>query len=119
MMNTMLDSVSSELNFDKNIGGAIATGAIYLGCTIGSFLSGLTLHFFGRCSQLVMATLFLMGSILCGLSPQNHLCWGGPLNGCVPTMLLCGRLLIGLASGLAVVMSPKQESIFDLVLFTY
>eukprot|EP00210_Caulerpa_lentillifera_P006644 g6347.t1 len=114
IMNTMLDSLSSELDFDKNISGAVATSAIYLGCSIGSFFSGVTSHIFGDCAQLFMAIMFLLGNVLCTLSVQSHICWGGPLSDCIPSMLLIGRLLTGAASGVAVVISPKNLADFAL-----
>lgn len=103
----MLDALSEDLGFDKNIGGAVVAAVIYLGCAIGSFLSGWVQSFFRQFSQILVAVLFLIGSLLCALSTSQKLCWSGPLPGCVPIMLLIGRWVIGVASGITVVISPK------------
>eukprot|EP00210_Caulerpa_lentillifera_P006626 g6331.t1 len=107
IMNTMLDAVSDDMEFDKNIGGAVVTAVIYSGCAIGSLMSSFFEFAFRRFSQLVVALLFLTGSLLCAFTSSHQFCWNGVFHGCVPIMLFLGRAIIGFASGITVVISPK------------
>lgn len=109
LLNTMLDALVEEegLEFDKNITGAILTASLYLGCGIGSYLTGRVQSLLKHFSQLALAVLFFCGSLFCGFTTTDHFCWGGVFEGCVPFMFLIGRIITGIGGGICVVISPK------------
>ena len=110
----MLEAVSNDLKFDENIGGAVAAAALYAGAVIGGFVVGPFEQCCGRLAQFWNALLYLLASLLCGLTTEHKICWGGPFDGCVPYMLLLGRVIAGVAFGFSIVISPKwTETRFD------
>lgn len=110
VVNTMLDRLSEDLGFDKNVGGAVASAALYLGAGVGGLLSGLFQRICGKFSQVLIGIMYAAGSVMCGLSTDDKICWGGPFDGCVAYMVVAGRTLTGIASGLMLVISPKSIS---------
>jgi len=107
VVNTMLSTLSEDLGFDENVGGAVATAALYLGAGVGGVLAGPFQRCCGKFSQVWIGVLYLAGSVLCGCTTDHKVCWGGPFDGCVANMLFVGRCLTGIASGLMLVISPK------------
>ena len=107
IVNTMLEPMSEDLGFDKNVGGAVATAAFYVGAILGGFVIAPFEKASGKFAQLWIGALYALGNILAGLTTDHNLCWGGPLDGCVANMLVAGRVLTGFASGLMLVVSPK------------
>jgi len=107
VMNTMLDHLTEDLNFNKNRGGALASAIFYFGCGVGGLIASRFERALGRFSQTGVASMYFSGSLLCGFSNSRSFCWGGPLDGCVPFMLFFGRILVGIGGGLGSVISPK------------
>ena len=107
IMNTMLEAISDDLGIEENVGGAVAAAALYAGAVIGGFVVGPFEKCCGRFVQFWIAFLYLLASLLCGLTTDHKICWGGPFDGCVPYMLLFGRVISGVAFGFSIVISPK------------
>ena len=107
VMNTMLEAISEDLGFEANVGGAVASAVIYAGAVIGGFFVGPFEKRCGRFAQFWSSFLFLLASLLCGLTTEHKICWDGLFDGCVPYMLFFGRVIAGLAFGFSIVISPK------------
>ena len=109
IVNTMLEPMSEDLGFDKNVGGAVATSVFYIGAMVGGLIAGPFEKASGKFAQLWIGALYAFGNIFAGLTTDSKVCWGGPFDGCVAKMLFAGRVLTGLASGLMLVVSPKCD----------
>lgn len=107
VMNTMLDNLTKDLDFNKNRGGALASAIFFFGCGVGGLVASRFERVLGRFAQTGVASMYFSGSLLCGFSTSRSFCWGGPLDGCVPYMLFFGRVLTGIGGGLGSVISPK------------
>ena len=107
IVNTMLEAMSEDLGFDKNVGGAVASASLYIGIMIGGLTAGPFEKISGRFVQTWIGLLYTTGNLLAGFSTDHKICWGGPFGGCVADMLFIGRLLNGFASGFMLVVSPK------------
>ena len=103
----MLNDVSEDLGFDKSVGGGVISSALFLGAGVGGLVARPLDKVLAEHGQLCMSLLFVVGNVLCGASIDQKLCQGASLDGCVPAMILAGRLVIGFASGLALVASPR------------
>ena len=108
IINTMLKTLSSDLEFDKNVGGGVAAAAVFLGACVGGLVAGPFDDVTGKYAQIWIAVFYSAGDMLCAFATTDKLCWGGAFDGCVPFMVLFGRLLTGLASGLVLVVSPRS-----------
>ena len=103
----MLKPLYTDLGFDKNVGSGVAAASMYLGVAVGGLVAGPFEDACGKYAQVWMGALYVLGNILCAFSTDHKLCWGGSFDGCVADMILAGRLITGLASGLALVVSPR------------
>ena len=102
----MLTPLSEDLRFDKTIGGAVATAALYVGGLVGCLSAVHLEKASGTRIQLWTGLLFSVGNTLAALSTEQKVCWN-ELYGCSPSLLLGGRLLTGFSSGLVLALSPK------------
>ena len=107
LLNSMLKPLYTDLGFDKNVGGGVAAGVMYLGVAVGGLVAGPFEDASGKYAQVWVGAFFMLGNLLCALSTDHKLCWGGSFDGCVADMILTGRLITGLGSGLALVVSPR------------
>ena len=105
----MLENMSDDLAFEKNVGGAAVSSIFYVGAMVGGLIAGPFEKASGRFAQLCISVLYASGNILAGFTTDSKVCWGGPFGGCVADMLFAGRVLTGLASGLMLVVSPKCD----------
>ena len=103
----MLEAISEDLGLDENVGGAVAAASLYVGAIIGGFVVGPFDRCSGQFAQFWTGLLYLLASLLCGLTNEHKICWGGPFDGCVPYMLLLGRVIAGVSYGFSIVISPK------------
>jgi SP family arabinose:H+ symporter-like MFS transporter len=81
--------------YDLSSAGLGWTGSsLYVGCIIGTFISGYTADRFGRKSPLtISAAIFMASSIMMGMAPSI-------------TMLIIWRIIAGVAVGAASMLSP-------------
>lgn len=110
VMNTVLDYVSHDLNFDSQVGGAVVVSVLLLGAAVGALGAGMFADAVGTKRAQVINVLFLMvGGALSALTTQAHFCWEGvgSVSGCVPTLLFLGRILTGFGVGCASLYTPR------------
>ena len=112
MVNTMLETLAEDLGFDEDVGGAVASSALFLGAICGSLFVGIFQKICGKYSQLWTGVLYGTGNLLCAVTTDAKLCWGGAFDGCVPIMILIGRLTAGTAAGLTFVIAPRCPNRF-------
>ena len=109
IVNTMLDNLSEDLTFEKNVGGAAVSSIFYVGAMLGGLVAGPFEKASGKFAQLWIGVLYACGNIIAGLTADHKFCWGGPFDGCVTSMLFAARILTGFALGLMLVVSPKYD----------
>ena len=117
IVNTMLDNLSEDLTFEKNVGGAAVSSIFYVGAMLGGLVAGPFEKASGKFAQLWIGVLYAFGNIIAGLTADHKFCWGGPFDGCVADMLFAGRVLTGFASGLMLVVSPKYDMAGEIFCF--
>jgi MFS transporter, SP family, galactose:H+ symporter len=86
-------------DFKLSIGaeGAVVSALLW-GAVIGTLISGMLSSNFGRSkTMLISAVIFVIGSILCSISPSEHL-------------LIAARLFLGIAVGVASFTAPLYLS---------
>ena len=107
----MLKPLAKDLGFDRKIGGGVASASVYLGTALGGFLAGPFEDASGKYAQVWIGVLYAIGNLLCAFSTEHKICWGGSFDGCVADMVLAGRLIMGLANGLVLVVSSRCQSL--------
>ena len=73
MLNTSLSAVVSDLGLSDNLEGVISS-AVVLGAAVGSLSAGHIADSFGpRLAQILNTVPFVVGTVLCCLSPGKHI----------------------------------------------
>lgn len=108
IINTMLETLSQNLDFDEDVGGAVITAVLFLGAALGGLVTGPFEKSFGKYSQLILGLFFITGNVLCAATTDDKICSHKVVKGCVPVMIFVGRFIVGFSSGLVFVISPKQ-----------
>jgi len=109
-MNTVLDTISSDLEFDPQVGGAFVVSILLLGGAAGALGAGVFADAVGTKRAQVINVLFLIvGSALSALTTKAQFCWSGmgSMDGCVPTFLFVGRIVTGFGVGCASLYTPR------------
>jgi len=110
VMNTVLDTISSDLEFDPQVGGAFVVSILLLGGAAGALGAGVFADAVGTKRAQVINVLFLIvGSALSALTTKAQFCWSGmgSMDGCVPTFLFVGRIVTGFGVGCASLYTPR------------
>lgn len=110
VMNTVLDTISSDLEFDSQVGGAFVVSILLLGGAAGALGAGVFADAVGTKRAQVINVLFLIvGSALSALTTKARFCWSGmgSMDGCVPTFLFVGRIVTGFGVGCASLYTPR------------
>jgi len=110
VLNEVLDTMASELNFNKEVGGAVVVSIMLLGAAAGALNAGVFADYVGpKRAQVVNVLFFVIGGALSAVSTKTQFCWTGMgrLNGCVPRLLLVGRIITGFGAGCASLYTPR------------
>ncbi|CAD7703448.1 unnamed protein product [Ostreobium quekettii] len=110
VLNEVLDTMATELNFNKEVGGAVVVSIMLLGAAAGALNAGVFADHVGpKRAQVVNVLFFVIGGALSAVSTKRQFCWTGMgrLNGCVPKLLLVGRIITGFGAGCASLYTPR------------